>query len=187
MQKIRCFLALPTNPEVMGAIASLIASLQSVPSDVKWQDTSKLHITLKFLGSMETGVVEQISGQLSRVLRYHSAFDIIYDTLGGFPSLRLPTVLWVGTRPNDSMTRLHHDVEEVVQRFGFKRDGHPFQPHLTIGRVKRKHQLHRLTAKVKSVTFEPVTGRCAELLVMRSDLHPDTSRYTIVHSIPLRS
>ncbi|HEX9615223.1 MAG TPA: RNA 2',3'-cyclic phosphodiesterase [Bacteroidota bacterium] len=186
MSKIRCFLALPTSDEVQTAITSLIASYQSVPSDVKWQDASKLHITLKFLGSVEIEAVKEISVHLEDRARYHSAFDIVYEGTGGFPSQHRPTTLWVGTRSSDAMTRLHRDVEDVVRNFGFTPDERPFRPHITIGRVKGNRNLDRLTAKVKSVTFEPVTARCAEILVMRSDLQSDTSRYTVIQSIPLR-
>jgi 2'-5' RNA ligase len=187
MSKIRCFLALPTTQEVRDAISSLIASYQSVPSDVKWQDVTKLHITLKFLGSVEQQIVAGISEQLADVARYHSAFDIVYEGTGAFPSLHRPNIFWVGTRSNEAMTHLYRDVEVVAQKFGFASEDRPFKPHLTIGRVKGNRNLDRLTAKVKSVTFGPVAGHCAELFVMRSDLQPDTSRYTIVQSIPLRS
>lgn len=187
MSKIRCFLALPTTDEVRTAISSLIASYQSVPSDVKWQDPSKLHITLKFLGSVENDVVKEISLQLENRLRYHSAFDIVYEETGGFPSLHRPTILWVGARPSEAITQLYHDIEDTVRGFGFKPEDRPFRPHITIARVKGNRNLDRLTAKVKSVTFEPVKGHCAEVLVMRSELSPDTSRYTVIQSIPLRS
>ena len=185
MAKIRCFLALPTSPAVQSAAASLIADLQSEASLVKWQDPKKLHLTVKFLGSVETEVVERISEALRTQIRYHAAFDIVYEGLGGFPSLDHPTVLWMGTRENESIQRLHHAVEEVVAQFGFENDVRRFHPHLTLARIKTSDQLHRLTAKVKSVTFEPVLMRCTELLVMRSELRRDSSRYTVLQSIPL--
>src|SRR3970040_2108804 len=103
MAKIRCFIALPTSPAVQSAAASLIADLQSEASPVKWQDPKKLHLTVKFLGSVETEVVERISEALHTLIRYHSAFDIVYEGLGGFPSLDHPTVLWMGTKENGAM------------------------------------------------------------------------------------
>ncbi|MEX1139221.1 MAG: RNA 2',3'-cyclic phosphodiesterase [Bacteroidota bacterium] len=185
MAKIRCFLALPASSAVQSAVASLIADLQSEASDVKWQDPKKLHLTLKFLGSVEAGTIQRISEALFALARYHSAFDIVYEGLGGFPSLDRPTVLWLGTRPSEPIERLSRDVEDAVSQFGFERDIRSFHPHLTLARIKRSKHLHRLTAKVKSLTFEPVLMRCTEMLVMRSELHPESSRYTVVQSIPL--
>jgi len=187
MPKIRCFLALPTSPQVQSAVASLIADLQSEASDIKWQDPKKLHLTLKFLGSVETEAVQRISEVLSSLTRYQSAFDIVYEGLGGFPSLDHPTVLWVGTRSSEPMQRLHRSIESAASQFGFANDARSFHPHLTLARIKRSVPLHPLTAKVKSLTFEPVLMRCTEVLVMRSELHPDSSRYTVVQSIPLLS
>jgi 2'-5' RNA ligase len=187
MAKIRCFIALPTSPAVQSAAASLIADLQSEASHVKWQDPKKLHLTVKFLGSVETEVVQRISEALHTLTGYHSAFDIVYEGLGGFPSLDDPTVIWMGTRENETMQRLHRDVESVASQFGFAPDTRSFHPHLTLARIKQSHHLHRLTAMVKSLTFEPVLMRCTEVLVMRSELHRDSSRYTVLQSIPLRS
>lgn len=185
MAKMRCFLALPSSPAVQSVAASLIADLQSEASDVKWQDPTKLHLTLKFLGSVETETIQRIAEALIALARYHSAFDIIYDGLGGFPSLDHPTVLWIGTQPNEPVRRLYLDIEDIATQFGFARDNRSFHPHLTLARIKRTKHLHRLTAKVKSLTFEPVLMRCTELLIMRSELHPDSSRYTVLQSIPL--
>ncbi|MEX2117257.1 MAG: RNA 2',3'-cyclic phosphodiesterase [Bacteroidota bacterium] len=185
MAKIRCFLALPASPAVQSAVASLIADLQSEASDAKWQDPQKLHLTLKFLGSVETELVQRISEALLTLARYHSAFDIVYEGLGGFPSLDHPTVVWVGTKTSEPMQRLHSDVENAVSQFGFVRDTRLFHPHITLARIKASGKLHRLTAKIKSITFEPVLMRCTEVLVMRSELHRDSSRYTVVQSIPL--
>jgi hypothetical protein len=51
--------------------------------------------------------------------------------------------------------------------------------------VKGSRGINLLTARVKSVTFEPVAARCSEILMMKSDLEATGSRYSILSRIPL--
>lgn len=186
MSLIRSFIALPATLEIRERAAAVIQDLRGESSGIKWQDPQKLHLTLKFLGSVETDVLNRIGQVLSTVARYHSAFDLVYEGLGAFPTLERANVLWIGTRESSAMQQLHRAIEEAMAEFGFERDTKPFHPHLTLARMKGLRD-PRLTAKVKSVTFLPVSTRCTTLLLMRSDLHPESSRYTVLQSIPLLS
>jgi hypothetical protein len=51
--------------------------------------------------------------------------------------------------------------------------------------VKGNRNLERLTASLKSITFEPLLARCTEVHIVRSDLKPTGSVYTLLNSIPL--
>lgn len=187
MSGIRCFLAVPVDSQVREAVSALRSGIQSSASAIRWENPAKLHMTLKFLGSIDPGRIELLVKEISAIARYHSSFDIIYEGLGAFPSMDRPRVLWVGVRDSRSILELQNDVNRAAVSAGFAEDERPFHPHLTIARIKHFDAGHRLTAILKSLTFEPVSTRCAEVLVMKSDLHPNGSRYTVLQSIPLSS
>jgi 2'-5' RNA ligase len=107
--------------------------------------------------------------------------------LGGFPDTTHPRVVWIGTSESPHIVRLQSEVEEVCTSFGFVKDDRPFHAHITLGRVKGNRNLERLTASLKSITFEPLTARCTQVHVMRSDLKPTGSLYTLLNSISLAS
>lgn len=185
MAGVRCFVAIDAGAEVRAAAAALHAS-GSTPG-LRWEDPSKLHITLKFLGNVGLHVLETLSEQLSGTLRYRSSFDIVYEGLGAFPSFERPRIFWLGVRDPQSLIALQREVEAVTHNLGFAEDDRPFHPHITLARIRQHTATHRLTATLKSLTLEPVLTRCSEVLLMKSELRPETSKYTIVQSIPLRS
>jgi len=112
---------------------------------------------------------------------------LVYDSLGAFPDLIHPRVLWVGARGNDVLTSLQRNIEVTCSRFGFPIETRGFHPHITLGRVKGSRNLARLTAKVKSITFVPSETACFEVLLMKSDLQPTGSVYTTLKSFPLKA
>jgi 2'-5' RNA ligase len=185
MSRIRCFIAVPTPPTIIERITALMTDLRSVPSDVKWEHAEKLHITLKFIGAIEEPDLELLVGMLKEKVRAIPQFDYKYEGIGAFPNLHHPRVYWVGTSDNRSLIQLSESVEQVARSFSVANDDRPFHPHVTIGRVKGSRGINLLTARVKSVTFEPVAARCSEILMMKSDLEATGSRYSILSRIPL--
>jgi 2'-5' RNA ligase len=81
---------------------------------------------------------------------------------------------------------LQSAIEKTCIDFGFQKEERAFHPHITFGRVKGIRNLARLTDAIKTITFEPMQSRCSEVLLMKSDLRPSGSIYTILKSIPLQ-
>lgn len=185
MSRIRSFIAVETPPLALQRITELITNLQSVPSDVKWERAEKLHITLKFLGSIEQSDLQALIRGLAEKLRTFPASEYTYEGFGAFPDLNHPRVYWVGTSKNLALVQLHNAVEEVTRTFSVADDDRTFHPHVTIGRVKGSRGINLLTARAKTLTLEPVEARCSHVLLMKSDLLPTGSRYSVLSRIPL--
>ncbi|HEY4613535.1 MAG TPA: RNA 2',3'-cyclic phosphodiesterase [Bacteroidota bacterium] len=186
MPSIRSFIALPAAEAVRDKIVLHLKELIQLNADVRWELPEKFHITLKFLGNVEPQVLEKLTEALGTEATHHSSFDLVYQSFGAFPNFEKPRVVWVGTVDNNSVLALQKSVERVCAEFGVARDERVFHPHITLGRVKGTRNIQRLTEKLKSITLEPTMSRCTELLVMRSDLHPSGSVYSVAQSIPLK-
>jgi 2'-5' RNA ligase len=186
MPSLRSFIALPTPDSVRDRIEILQADLRQLNADVKWESPEKLHITLKFLGNVESQLLEKLIPSLEEIAREQSSFDLTYEGVGAFPNLLAPRVIWVGTAQNESLFSLQNSVEQRCADFGFARENRAFHPHITLGRVKGSLNIQRLTEKLKTITLEPTRTRCTEFLVMRSDLTPSGSVYSVLKSIPLK-
>ena len=74
----------------------------------------------------------------------------------------------------------------ICVEFGFPKEDRLFHPHITLGRVKETRNVVRLTEAIKTITFEPIETFCSEILLMKSELHPSGSIYTILKSFPLQ-
>ncbi len=186
MPIIRSFIALPTNDSIKQQIAKIQDELKQVSADVKWESHEKFHMTLKFLGNVEIQRLDQLALQLESYVSTVKSFDLVYQHVGGFPDLNSPRVIWIGTAENDSLNNLQKKIEEVCAQYDFLKEERAFHPHITLGRVKGKKNLNRLTEKIKSITLEPLHSPCIEVLLMRSELQPTGSVYSILKSIPFK-
>ena len=168
-------------------MAAIQKQLVSSGAEVRWESPEKFHITLKFLGDTDASLIPEITDQLRKSIGSFPAFDLTYVKLGGFPNVDRPRVVWIGTSESQQMLRLQSQVEQVCTSLGFANDDRPFHAHITLGRVKGNRNLERLTASLKSITFEPLLVRCIEVHFVRSELRSTGSVYTLLNLISLAS
>lgn len=187
MEKIRTFVALPVSESTRQSMADVQSELISAGAEVKWESAEKFHITLKFLGDTNPSLVVSLNENLQKSIGNLPPFDVIYSGLGAFPTAERPRIVWIGTHTSPDLHNLQRVVEEHCSALGVLKEDRSFHAHITLGRVKGTRGVDRLTAKLKSVTFQAVTSRCTEVQIMRSDLKPTGSVYTLLHTIPLAS
>ncbi|MBI4429591.1 MAG: RNA 2',3'-cyclic phosphodiesterase [Ignavibacteriales bacterium] len=187
MPHLRCFISLPTSEEVKQRFSEIQSKLKEAQADVKWDSPEKFHITLKFLGNSEQSAIDSLSAKLEMLPQNVSYIRALYHSVGAFPNIQRPRVIWVGIEHNEELQKLQGDIESLCAEFGYEREEREFHPHITLGRVKGNKNLHRLTEMLKTVTLEPIQARSNEILLMRSDLRPGGSVYTILKSFPLHA
>lgn len=186
MRRVRLFIAFDTPAGEKARIRGLQEQLKASDADVRWEPPDKLHATLKFLGDTDENLLPAIIAELVGLLSNQTPISVLYRHLGCFPHKHNPRVVWVGIENGDGqLIPLQKRIEQTMERLGFEKEDREFQPHLTLGRVKGKRNLGRLLSLLETLTFEsqPVTIR--EVALVRSDLKPSGSVYTILKSIPL--
>ena len=187
MPGIRSFIALPIPSHAQQAIAEIQAKLKAPQADVKWESQDKFHITLFFLGNVEQSKLELLPTALANSIQQFQSFTTTYESVGAFPNIHNPRVIWVGITSNQTVLDIQSMVERVCAEFGFPREDRKFHPHITLGRVKGIRNLARLTEAIKTITFEPIETLCSEILLMKSEVHPSGSIYTILKSFPFHT
>jgi len=187
MPSIRSFIALASPDSLKEALRVLQRGLIEERADVKWDTPEKFHITLKFLGNVEVEKLQELSHPLSAVTSETAPFRLVYNVVGAFPDLVHPRVIWAGAQENEVLSLLEHNIGFACARLGIPMETRAFHPHITLGRVRGSTNLARLTAKVKSITFEPIETACTEVLLLKSDLQPSGSVYTTLKSFPLKA
>lgn len=187
MSMIRAFIALPLPSEIQRQFADIQRQLIETQAEVKWDGSEKFHITLKFLGDVDSAQPPFIAKEVENSIGGIAPFDLPFVSLGAFPTVSRPRVVWIGTQQNEHVQGIQERVERVCSSFGFAKEDRPFHTHVTLGRVKGDRNLDRLTARLKSITFKPLIARCSEIHIIRSELKPTGSVYTLLNSIPLAS
>lgn len=184
---VRTFICIEIPASISERIGNLQTKLKAIDAQVSWAKPSNIHLTLKFLGAVETTRIENVARAVQRAVTGINKFEIEISGAGCFPSTRSPRVLWIGLPevPN-ALKQLYANLEDDLSREGFAREKRKFSPHLTIGRLrgpKNATQLAELLIE-SGFTAERFTAR--EVIVMRSDLKKTGSIYTRQATINLK-
>lgn len=154
-EPLRAFIALPLPPEWTDELARMIAELRrAIPAGVRWVDHSGVHLTLKFLGPTEPGLVPRILDALNDRLGSAAAPGLCLSGLGTFPSGRNPRVIWAGVSgDHDALDALYRCAEAASVSLGWPPENRPFRPHLTLGRVR-----DRVSARQRRDIADAIAG-----------------------------
>lgn len=193
MELMRAFIAV----ELPGAVKSALVRLQGslMPSEhpfVKWVDPDGIHLTLKFLGNIAAGRIPELTKAISEAARGMAPFRLELGSLGAFPNLRAPRVIWVGLGGEiASLITLQKNIESALISLGFAPEDRAFSPHLTLGRVRERtspserRRLGEVVASLKAEAISPF--RVDSLSLMRSRLTREGAFYNCLASVPLGS
>ena len=179
----RVFCALNMTPEVRERVIEHITRLQHLAPHVKasWSREHNLHLTLKFLGQVKTSRLPQLSKAAAAATSGLLTFEVSIEETGVFPNPRRPRVLWLGVKDDSGkLAELHRRLEDACAHVGFAKEQRAFHPHLTLARLRDPHGAQELVTAHQQLSFEPVTVRIAELVVLRSELSPKGSKYSVI-------
>jgi 2'-5' RNA ligase len=186
---MRLFVAGNLPPDVREAIHSGAAPVRDATSAVKWVAAPALHITLKFLGEQNESVVADLTHALETVGRQHGPLHVALTAMGAFPNFRRPRVVWVGMTCQDALRALARDIDQAFVPLGIAAEGRTFQAHLTLGRVKREMTAQEAATLADAAhAFRPAGVFAVQTIdLMRSELGPGGSRYSVMAAVPLHA
>jgi len=184
---MRLFVAANLTGAVKEALAKVQQALRALGGDVSWVKPENLHITLKFLGEVEGGRLETVKGVIASSVAGCGPVFLSFAGLGTFPNLRAPRVIWVGVKEGfEGLSFLQANLEEGFHGIGFPRETRPFTPHLTLGRVRSSRGLQPVVEAVRTWPGDPLGEMVLEQVdLMRSQLYPGGSIYTLLETFPL--
>ena len=176
----RLFIALATPPAVLPVMTAARDRLRTIRSDVKWEPDDKLHCTLKFLGDTRDDQVQPLKASLVALTATRTPIELGFGGLGAFPERGEPRIIWAGIRDTaKELARLAGDIDLLTASFGFERERRPFQPHVTLGRVKGQRGIRELLGTLETVTFDCPPVQIHEIVLVHSELRPSGSVYTV--------
>lgn len=184
-ERIRSFVAVDLEEPVLRGLQQLLSELAQIKADVRWVREAGLHVTLKFLGSVEAARLQELQAALGAGLAGAPALHVQVCGLGAFPSLRRPRVLWVGLQ-GAGLGELAAAVERVTAQFGFEPENRSFTPHITLGRLNGSRGWSRVEEVFKAHLSDDFGSSTVDRVTMyRSTLRPAGAVYTPVWTIPL--
>jgi len=177
--KIRAFIAIELPDAVKEFLEDISSKLKQCRADVNWVRPERIHLTLKFLGSVSTDLVPVIQERLLPVFSGQRPISLQVARLGAFPGLARPRVIWAGLDdPDRSVGGLASSLEQVVEPLGFKPEQRPFRSHLTLGRVRSNRNAGELMETVRQ--FMDISGPsfvAGHAVLFESVLKPSGAEY----------
>ena len=139
---MRLFVGIEMSPAVVTAATKLIAELRTAGatlaprSRITWVTAERLHITVRFIGQVDDARADEILAALAPPLILNP-FDLTIAGVGTFPPKGPPRVVWAGlTAGRDQLMVIESTVSERLARAGVSREERPYNPHLTLARVR---------------------------------------------------
>ena len=139
---MRLFVGIEISQAVVAATLDLVAQLQAACSALAprarltWVTAERLHITIRFIGHVDDARVDQMRAVLEPPLTL-DRFDLTIAGVGTFPPKGPPRVVWAGLAGGrDQLLALESKVSERLAGAGVPREERPFNPHLTLARVR---------------------------------------------------
>ena len=125
----------------MSVINDYIGYLEKEITGVKWEKSEKIHITLKFIGNMESGLLPELKDVLYNATRTFKAIPLSIKKFSALPDFRRPRVLVLELNESDELSTLNNLIQDNASELGIAKEKRKFLPHITIGRVKGGYKM----------------------------------------------
>ena len=182
---VRSFVAVLLPDRMRAGLARVSAELRGQTRGLAWVRADNLHLTLRFLGEIEPMRLERVREAVAAAAAAVARFTVSLGGLGGFPSGRAPRVLWASVAAGGKeLETLYAALEAELVARGVPGESRPFHPHVTLARARDPRGAGDLWSVLG---VGPAFGevRVGALHLMRSDLGPRGSRYSVLAEAPL--
>ncbi len=139
---LRAFLAVELSVAIREKLSTLQQTLKKTLPAINWVRPENIHLTLKFLGYVDSSHISQILAVMEPLGQEHQKFSIEVHGLGVFPQANHPRVFWVGvTGEMQTLQELVLAIDAALEPLGFPVEAKSYHPHLTLARIKRENAL----------------------------------------------
>ena len=168
------------------ALDAFAADLRKASPSLKVVDTDQLHLTVKFLGDTEEGLVPEIVTTIREATADLRPFEARVRGTGAFPSLGRMNVIWVGVDGAEPIARIADLLEASLEPLGFPRERRPWKAHVTLARVKGRQDLDRVRRILEVHASEEFGTHTVDAVhLKKSVLTPQGAVYSVVETLRL--
>lgn len=127
---IRLFIALPIPAEIRNELSRLACGIPGA----RWVAPENYHLTLRFVGNVDTDIAEDVDNALLRIDAEGVTVDL--DSIGWFGTKKRPTTIVAKAVKSPELLHLQRKIESAMVRIGLGPDERKFMPHITLARLK---------------------------------------------------
>ncbi len=189
---MRTFIAIELPQEIKDSLAQLQDKLKASGADIKWVEPQNIHLTLKFLGEINEDKLNKVISIMESVAESTKPFDICICSVGAFPRISSPRVIWVGLDKGDTESKaIAKSLEEKIQKLGIPKEKRPFSSHITLGRTKSSLNMVKLVRDLKprinDFGIENLEFLVTKITLFKSTLTPKGPVYEALKQTSLKA
>lgn len=123
-----------TGLELPADVAMALSMYRGGLPGARWIDPENYHLTLRFIGDVDTAVAHDIDLSLGEVSR-RGPITVTLDALSSFGGAR-PRAVFARVVPSPELVELQAAHERKVRRAGLPPETRKFTPHVTLARLR---------------------------------------------------
>ena len=125
----RIFVAIRPPQAIRDALIGIMDGVENA----RWQDDGQLHLTLRYIGSVDAHQADDLAEALQRL--EIEPFDLAVKDLGAFERKGVVHTLWAGIEPSEPLNRLERKVDRACTLVRIAPETRKFRPHITLARL----------------------------------------------------
>jgi 2'-5' RNA ligase len=149
----------------------------------RWEERSKLHVTVRFIGEVDGGAKRRIEEALTAVR--HPPFWLMVAGVGFFPPGNKPRILWAGLDGAGPVHELHGRIERALLGTGLPPEGRKYTPHVTLARLHDSPQAKVIEFLQHHALLRTAAFEVRAFQLYSSVLSAGGSKYRVEHHYPL--
>lgn len=184
--KKRLFIGLPVRANISGLVEMLKTTVTDV-NYVHWIPGRKLHLTLAFIGDLDSSKAEYLIKKISKI-DFKYQFDLSLEHTGMFMHTDgAPKIFWLGiNRGLDKIIELQKLVSNLLHGCDVLFDDRKFIPHITLGRIKNDGRVNKINSEMYlNAVFSPIRFRVKSFHLYSSELLQQGVKYNSLAEVKL--
>ncbi|WP_162262416.1 RNA 2',3'-cyclic phosphodiesterase [Legionella brunensis] len=163
--KFRVFFAINFPKKIQLILKDTLNILQqSIQEKIHWTSFYNLHITLGFLGNIQSEHIPQLIEHTKLQLGNCESFSLQLEKIQLFPSTKKPRIISFSTTPNDQLKEIVDCIRQAILATGYSTETRAFRGHLTLGRLRGAHVQGKLLEEIQLPTLLPIRVTQIDLL-----------------------
>ena len=187
MNERRLFIGIKLPRKISDTFFFVRSSAFQYDKYFRWSSGNNAHITLLFLGSIDTSMEEKIIKKIESCLVSENKMKILISQTGAFPNEQHPRVLWLGIdQGREELQKINYDLRGTLEN-SFHFNAKPnFIPHITVGRLKEKYYGNKIDIKeFFNTVYSPMEININSICLLESVKISKGVQYNKIKEFPL--
>ncbi len=184
------FVAININKELKDYIFSIsnTISVNAVKNSIKIKnvDIDNLHISIKFLGNLNSLEIEKTIRALQNISSKKNSFNIeLAKEIGFFPNNKYPKIIWIGIKDGyEEIKIIYDDFNRELKLEPFFKSEKSIIPHITLSRIKNATYIKNTNILFENIPFKVYKQNVSSIDLMESVLTPKGPIYNCISNFP---